>query len=264
MKETPDQRAARLRAEAIAGPTISEGEFQTRSRRAFLVTGAAALAGVAGWQYLQLGPQEMGIPRVLREGHRLNEALWRGVYSPDTLAPTFAASASAMPKVNGGYGLRGPFAPDDWSMRVLGPDGALLDVLDLDDIRRLPKVEMTTQLKCIEGWAQVVTWGGARFSDVAARYAARLPAKVPYVGLATPDGAYTVGLDAASMMHPQTLLAYEMQGEPLTVPHGAPLRLATPLKYGVKHLKRIGTVRFMNERPEDYWAERGYDWYIGH
>jgi DMSO/TMAO reductase YedYZ molybdopterin-dependent catalytic subunit len=66
------------------------------------------------------------------------------------------------------------------------------------------------------------------------------------------------------MMHAQTLLAYEMQGEPLALQHGAPLRLVTPLKYGVKHIKRIGTVQFTDTRPGDYWAERGYDWYIGH
>ena len=264
MTETPDQRAARLRAEGLAGPTISEADFQTRSRRAFLATGATLLAGVAGWQYLNLGPQDTGIPALLRDGHRLNERLWQGVYSADRLAPTFAASTSEMPRVNGRYGLAGLFSLDAWSLRVLGPDGALLDVLDLDDIRRLPRVEMTTEMKCIEGWSTVVTWGGARFSDLAARYASRLPAKIPYVGLATPDGQYTVGLDAASAMHPQTLLAYEMQGAPLSPEHGAPLRLATPLKYGVKSLKRIGTVRFMTERPQDFWAERGYDWYIGH
>ena len=264
MSETPEQRAERLRAEALSGPTISESEFQTRSRRAFLVAGASALVGAVGWNWLQTGPTDDGLPRLLREGHRLNEQIWRSLYSPDRLAPTFAASQSAMPKVNGRYGLRGPFAVDAWTMRVLGPDGALLDVLDMDDIRALPRVEMTTEFKCIEGWSQVTSWAGARFSDFAALYATRLPARLPYVGLATPDGGYTAGLDAAAMMHPQTLLAYEMQGEPLTVDHGAPLRLATPLKYGVKQLKRIGVVRFMDARPTDYWTERGYDWYTGH
>ena len=50
----------------------------------------------------------------------------------------------------------------------------------------------------------------------------------------------------------------------LTHPNGAPLRLVSPVKYGVKSLKRIGTIRFTDERPADYWAERGYDWYSGH
>ena len=52
-----------------------------------------------------------------------------------------------------------------------------------------------------------------------------------------------------------------MVGRPLDQEHGAPLRLATPLKYGIKQLKRIGVVRFADVRPADYWAERGYDYY---
>ena len=80
----------------------------------------------------------------------------------------------------------------------------------------------------------------------------------------TPDELYYVGLDIASALHPQTLLCYEMNGEPLTAGHGAPLRLVTPLKYGIKHLKRIGTIAFADTRPKDYWAELGYDWDAGH
>ncbi len=80
----------------------------------------------------------------------------------------------------------------------------------------------------------------------------------------TPDREYYVGLDMASALHPQTLLCYEMDGRPLTPDHGAPLRLVIPVKYGIKNLKRIGTIRFADVRPADYWAERGYDWYSGH
>jgi hypothetical protein len=75
---------------------------------------------------------------------------------------------------------------------------------------------------------------------------------------------YYVGLDIASALHPQTLLCYEMNGQPLTPQHGAPLRLVIPVKFGIKNLKRIGTIRFTDVRPADYWAERGYDWYAGH
>ncbi len=87
---------------------------------------------------------------------------------------------------------------------------------------------------------------------------------VGYVSLETEDGGYYVGLDMESALHPQTLLCYEMNGKPLTAPHGAPLRLAIPVKYGIKNIKRIGTIRFTDRRPPDYWAERGYDWYAGH
>jgi DMSO/TMAO reductase YedYZ molybdopterin-dependent catalytic subunit len=65
-------------------------------------------------------------------------------------------------------------------------------------------------------------------------------------------------------MHPQTLLAYEINGAPLTVEHGAPLRLASATKYGIKQIKRIGRIEFTAERPRDFWAdEYGYDWYAG-
>ena len=133
---------------------------------------------------------------------------------------------------------------------------------------------MTTEFKCIEGWSVIVQWAGARFSDFMKAYPPRtrsgsafnlnhaedLP---PYVSMATPDDGYYVGLDMESMLHPQTLLCYEQNGAPLTQEHGAPLRLAIPVKYGVKNIKRIGTIRYSLGRPTDYWAERGYDWYVG-
>ena len=82
--------------------------------------------------------------------------------------------------------------------------------------------------------------------------------------MVTPDGKYYVGLEIEAVLHPQTLLCYKMNGQPFTLQHGAPLRLVTPLKYGVKHLKRIGTIAFTAARPKDYWAELGYDWHAGH
>jgi DMSO/TMAO reductase YedYZ molybdopterin-dependent catalytic subunit len=80
-----------------------------------------------------------------------------------------------------------------------------------------------------------------------------LPAERPedivdYVGPSTPDGGYYVGLDTASALYPQALLVYEMGGQPLTPEHGAPLRLFTPVKYGVKNLKRVGSLNFIGRR----------------
>jgi DMSO/TMAO reductase YedYZ molybdopterin-dependent catalytic subunit len=64
-------------------------------------------------------------------------------------------------------------------------------------------------------------------------------------------------------MHPQTLLAWEHNGKPLELNHGAPLRLAIPVKYGIKNIKRIGSIQYTNTRPGDYWYEEGYDWFAG-
>ena len=70
-------------------------------------------------------------------------------------------------------------------------------------------------------------------------------------------------MERSDRPQPQTLLCYEMNGEPLNLDPGAPLRLAIPVKYGIKNIKRIGTIKFTNERPADYWAEQGYDYYSG-
>jgi hypothetical protein len=145
-------------------------------------------------------------------------------------------------------------------------------LLTLDDIKALPRIEMITELKCIEGWSAITHWAGARFSDFVAKYLRRTgdggersdAGPVRYVSLVTPDGGYYVGMDMQSMLHPQTLLCYEMNFAPLTPEHGAPLRLVTPTKYGIKNIKRIGRIEFTNERPKDFWAESGYDWYSGH
>jgi DMSO/TMAO reductase YedYZ molybdopterin-dependent catalytic subunit len=67
-----------------------------------------------------------------------------------------------------------------------------------------------------------------------------------------------------SALHPQTLLCYEMNGQPLSLKHGAPLRLIIPVKYGIKNIKRIGKITYTDKRPADFWAERGYDRYSGH
>jgi DMSO/TMAO reductase YedYZ molybdopterin-dependent catalytic subunit len=103
-----------------------------------------------------------------------------------------------------------------------------------------------------------------RFADFIKHFGLNKEAQMQYVGMCTPDQEYYVGIDRESALHPQTILAYEMNGKRLNAEHGAPLRLIIPVKYGVKSLKRIGSIYFDNEKPSDYWAERGYDYYIGH
>jgi DMSO/TMAO reductase YedYZ molybdopterin-dependent catalytic subunit len=115
----------------------------------------------------------------------------------------------------------------------------------------------------VEGWDQISHWGGVKFADFIDYYRLHDEAKLEYVGLETPDKQYYVGIDMPSAMHPQTLLAYEVNDQPLPGNHGQPLRLIIPVKYGIKNLKRIGNINFSNTRPHDYWAEQGYDYYSG-
>ena len=247
--------------------------MRTHSRRGFLAGGAAALIGVFGWRWM---PEETR-QNLLRRTFEFNERVSQVFYRPSRLAPEFPLTSVSPARVNGYIGIEGEFEPAKWELRVGGLAGRTGDlVLTLDDIRALPRTEMTTELKCIEGWTVIVNWAGVRFSDFAAAYdpqtqsgaradiAARPHDLLPYVSLVTPDNAYYVGWDIQSLLHPQTLLAYEMNGAPLRPEHGAPLRLASPTKYGIKQIKRIGRIDFTAERPRDFWADSGYDWYSGH
>ncbi|MGA2919750.1 MAG: molybdopterin-dependent oxidoreductase [Candidatus Sulfotelmatobacter sp.] len=74
---------------------------------------------------------------------------------------------------------------------------------------------------------------------------------------------YFVSIDLATARHPQTLLATHFNGQPLTVDHGAPLRLLVPVKLGLKNVKAITQLTYVAEEPTDYWAEPGYFRYDG-
>lgn len=249
-------------------------EMSRYSRRGFLVGGVAAFIGVFGWRWMSDETKD----RLLRKTLELNERVSQAFYQPSRLAPEFPAAAVTDPtRINGGEGLSDGFDPSTWKLAVGGLAGRTDDLLlTLDDIKRLPRTEMTTEFKCIEGWSMIVNWAGVRFSDFVAAVRPKTksgnPADIsnrpgdllPYVSLVTPDEGYFVGWDIESILHPQTLLAYEMNGAPLTSEHGAPLRLASPTKYGIKQIKRIGRIEFTAERPRDFWAEQGYDWYAGH
>lgn len=233
----------------------------SQSRRSML-TGALGVGGAfAGWRWIQNQPTADRIPQVLRDVHELNGSIWQRLYSEKRLARMFDPSEARPLRVNGRHGVREEIDLDSWVMKVVGRNGDEIGTHRIEDVTSLPFTEMTVEHKCVEGWSEIVTWGGTPFANLAAMYGDETQA--PYVALETPDGDYYVSLDRDSMLHPQTLLCWELNGEPLTQLHGAPLRLVTPLKYGIKQIKRIGTITFSDERLPDYWAERGYDWYSG-
>ena len=183
------------------------------------------------------------------------------LYSNDHLVRTYPASAIGKLKVNGDIGMEQPIDQAAWQLD-LAPLGAPGRTLTVADIQSLPRCEETIDFKCVEGWSTVTQFAGARLSDFTARFAPGSE-RAAYIGMRTPSKDYYVGVDMASALHPQSLLAYEMNGRPLEDRHGAPLRLVIPVKYGIKNIKRIGRIEYTNERPADYWAEQGYDYYSG-
>ncbi|MBV8519079.1 MAG: molybdopterin-dependent oxidoreductase [Acidobacteria bacterium] len=235
-------------------------ELKRLTRRGFVTMAVAAGAGYAGWSWLRTRPREGDVPWPLRRVLQGNESLAESYFRDARLSPNFRKSDITRARVNGHIGLDKPVDLNAWRLSIEGASSPV--ALTLDDVKAFPRREMVTELRCIEGWSIIVQWAGSRLADVMQKFP---PVERPrYVALETPGRGYYVGLDAASAFHPQTLLAYEMNGAPLTSDHGAPLRLAIPVKYGIKNLKRIGTIRYTNVRPADFWGERGYDWYAGH
>ena len=256
-----DERTRQLREQVESRPTIPMTEYRRKSRRSFLTAAAGVVGAGLFWRWVQNQPTDDGIPQVLRNTLEANEGLWRNL-SQSRTAPEYPVSKATPIPVTGRIGIRDEIDVDEWRLRVEGPDGDLLDEVDLATMQSLPQDDMVIEHKCIEGWSSIVHWGGVRFREFHERYAGAV-GDVPYVGLETPDGEYYVGWDIDAILHPQTMLVLRQGTEPLTEVHGAPLRLATPNKYGIKCLKRIGVIRYARERPPDYWAERSYDWYAG-
>ncbi len=236
-------------------------ELRRRTRRDFLIGGVAAAAAIGGYEWMTSVKNDDDTPKLERGTMDANGTLSQAYLSNGRLMPSYALSDVRWLKPNGDIGLNKPL-DSDRRVTVMTGHGPALG-LSLADVQALPRVEMITNFCCIEGWNTVSHWAGARFSDFTKRYfppGRRLP---PYVYMNTPDQEYYVGLDMKSALHPQTLLAYEKDGKPLTPEHGAPLRLVIPVKYGIKNLKRIGLIQYTDKKPSDYWADQGYDWFAG-
>jgi hypothetical protein len=227
------------------------------------------LGGVTyGFFKLKSGPLDGGIlggiPVGLRKVLDANEKVFSNQFDNKRLAKEYPKSVAVKNvRVNGDIGMsEEDFDVEAWRLYVMKANGDTL-VLTLDDIRKLPKTEVVHNFKCIEGWSQITWWGGVRFADFVKHFGLDNESAMKYVGMMTPDEEYYVGIDMPSALQPQTLICYEMNGKPLPVNQGYPVRLIIPVKYGIKSIKRIGSMYFRNEKPPDYWAERGYDYYSG-
>jgi DMSO/TMAO reductase YedYZ molybdopterin-dependent catalytic subunit len=242
---------------------ISDKELKKRTVISFSVFIIMLAFAFIGWKWLNKQPPDNGTPKPIRKVLNYNETIFSGIYSNSKLTKTYPLSAAEKKvRVNGKDGMSAGFDPSTWRLKVAKAPGDTLSIT-LDEIKALPKTEIVFDFKCIEGWSQVTHWGGVKFSDFAKKYDLTSQTQMNYVGLITPDKGYYVGNDMPAMMHPQTLLCYEMNDAPLPMNQGYPLRLIIPVKYGIKHIKRIGSIFFSNTRPPDFWYERGYDYYAG-
>ena len=243
--------------------TVSVQQIRNKTLLSLLFLFSFFATCIAAWKWLHKQPDDNGTPKPLRAVLNTNEKIFNTFFSSNNLTKIFPLSEAAVKvRKNGDDGMSADFDAAKWKLQLIRNVGDTI-YISLDEIKALPKTDVIFDFKCIEGWSQVTHWGGVKFSDFAKKYNLDWQTHLQYAGMSTPDKKYYVGIDTKSILHPQTILCYEMNGKPLPMNQGYPLRLIIPVKYGIKHLKRIGTIFFSNERPPDFWFERGYDYYAG-
>lgn len=227
-------------------------------RRSFLrIAGMSAAGWVMGASGLTLLEPVVG-----RLFEPLNQRVEALLLKPQTLVPEFPQSAIE-PNALLENSFR--FTPHlDAATFQLAIDGEVNHPLSLDmaAIHKLPYRSMVIRHVCVEGWAAIVQWGGVPLREFA-RLVQPKP-NVRYVYFQSADGYYG-SWDLASALHPQTLLAYDKNGETLPTANGAPLRLASPIKLGYKLSKWVTRVTFTSQLlPQTgYWEDQGYEWFAG-
>jgi DMSO/TMAO reductase YedYZ molybdopterin-dependent catalytic subunit len=193
----------------------------------------------------------------------LNQSFGELLVKPQLLIPEFPKSAID-PKalLLNSYEGTPEIDPDEYQLTVDGEVKFPME-LKLAALKQIPPTSIIMRHVCVEGWAAIVQWGGFRLRDLATMVQPK--DNVKYVLFQSAD-KYTESWDLASALHPQTLLADRMNGQPLPAKNGAPLRLATPIKLGYKLSKWVTKVTFVSQIPKGgkgYWEEQGYEWFGG-
>jgi DMSO/TMAO reductase YedYZ molybdopterin-dependent catalytic subunit len=195
-------------------------------------------------------------------------------YSDADISREFRANGTTNPDTEEYNRLAaGGFA--DWRLEVGGLVARPLS-LSLADLRSMPARTQITRHDCVEGWSCIGKWRGTPLSAVLERAGPKSNAR--YLAFWCADtleltldgtGQYYETIDFVDAVHPQTILAYDMNGAPLTVPHGAPLRLRLERQLGYKmakyimRLEAIASFRPLGRGKGGYWEDRGYEWYAG-
>ncbi len=142
----------------------------------------------------------------------------------------------------------------------------------LPELKTMPSRTQITRHDCVEGWSAIAKWKGVRLEEIMRRVQPQPKARYVVFHCMDSDeegNNYYESLDLDDAVHPQTILAYEMNGRPLPVEHGAPLRLRIENQLGYKHAKYIRAIEFVADLKNiqhgkgGYWEDQGYEWYAG-
>jgi DMSO/TMAO reductase YedYZ molybdopterin-dependent catalytic subunit len=243
-------------------------------RRNFLVAaGAAFVAGCNRIAETDAGKAVLDTAESWHKGaHRLlsDRKTLAPEYPRSAISPFFRGNGSTDPQ-NGDYPRHVEEGFANWRLEVGGLVANPLS-LSLENIRRLPQRTQITRHDCVEGWSAIGEWTGPQLSVLLD--AAKLREEARFLVFRCADnlngGDYYESVDLVDAYHPQTIIAHSLNGEPLAIRNGAPLRMRIERQLGYKHAKYLTAIEAVaslddiGEGKGGYWEDRaGYQWYAG-
>ena len=247
-----------------------------------IAAGGLILAGCDGLAHNEsLGKVVRSAEGATRRWQRLvsdRNALAREFTAAD-LSPIFKANGSTDPQ-NPDYLVHVGEKFANWRLKVDGLVNNPID-LSLTQLRSMPARTQITRHDCVEGWSAIGQWTGPQLGTILK--AANLKTNARYVifhcaddygGEISKGGAqsmsrYYESVDLVDAFHPQSILAHSMNGAPLTVAHGAPIRMRIERQLGYKQAKYLMRIEAVDSLAGmaggngGYWEDRGYEWYAG-
>jgi DMSO/TMAO reductase YedYZ molybdopterin-dependent catalytic subunit len=253
---------------------------KTTSRRRFLARtlGAAGALVLSGCDALS---RTEWFPKVLGAGEKLSEAAHHLLaprkamaqeFSEADRSPEFRSNGTAMPNSRPYRALAAAgFA--DYRLEVGGLVERPVSFL-LAEVRALPSRTQITRHDCVEGWSAIGKWKGAKLSSLLERVRPKPEARYVMFYCADPmnpdgTGLYYESIDMDDALHPQTILAYELNDRELPIKNGAPIRLRVERQLGYKHAKYVMRIELVESFAHiaggmgGYWEDEGYEWYAG-
>ncbi len=248
------------------------------NRRKFLRNSLAAGGAISLGGCDRLS-QSKWFPKVLDNGETLSGAAQTSLtprvglareYAPGEIAANFRGNGSTDPQAPA-YVALAANEFKDYRLEVSGLVNKPLD-LTLAQLRALPSRTQITRHDCVEGWSAIGQWKGVPLSNVL-ELTGRLP-RARYVVFRCADSLdgvtdYYESIGMQDADHPQTILTYELNGRPLPIANGAPLRVRVERQLGYKMAKYIMRIELVESFAQieggkgGYWEDQGYEWYAG-
>lgn len=248
----------------------------TRRRLMGAVAAGASGLVLSGCDRLNASPAFRALLESAEGAHRASQRLIAGQalareYRSADMSPLFRANGNRDAAGNADWDRHRAAGFADWKLRV---DGLVLRPLDLslESLKAGPQRSQITRHDCVEGWSAIGQWTGPRLGPIL-KAAGLLPAArylVFHCADRFGEAPYYESIDLIDAFHPQTILAHTMNGAPLPVEHGAPLRLRVERQLGYKHAKYVmriearSTLAGLHGGKGGYWEDHsGYAWYAG-